>query len=176
MKCLIWFGLLISENETSNDDHQNPNEIENHFYSITQISPFIESFFDKVKELLRDVSGFEKTVTCLQFLEMLTYYQLDMDLRLKGDQEKVHIDNVKSRDIEIMNDSVVVEESGISQYLHSLSDLSIEVLKGEQFATKPTSTVMKSTVSYLIRVHVVYAKERDSKLAALVEVDDDHLE
>lgn len=166
--------MLISDNETLNDENSNKNESEARFYAVIQISPFIEAFYDKVKELMKSLSGFEKTVACLQFLESLAYYQLDMHLRLKGDQEKVHIDNVKSRDIEIMNDSIVLEESGISQLLYSLSDISIDILKEEQFATKPSSTVMKNTVGYLIRVHIVYAKERDIRLAALVEVNDDH--
>ena len=119
------------------------------------------------------------SIACLRFVESLVYYEIYMYLQLKGDKETVNVDNVKSRDLELMNNQLILEECGMKEVVHLLSEEAIGVLKRDFQESKMNmkrdsqeskASNMKNTISYLIRISVVYAKERESKLSTLVEV------
>ena len=154
------FLIECSENDSNEDVH---------FYSISQIASFIEAFINKIG-LLTKIPDFSVNVSSLQFIEALIYYQLDMFLRVKGDREAINIENTKTRDIELLKNSFILEEASIKEQVFLLSDLAFTVLKTEQLATKPSSAVIKTQIAYLIRCAIVYAKERESKLSAIIEV------
>ena len=140
------------------------------FYAISQISSYIETFIEKNTEIILCVSNASLNLTFLQFIETLIYFQTDMYLRLKGEKEAIHIENSKLRDSEIMKNSLIREEAKVKDLFYSLSDHALTVLKRDGFVNKPSSTVMKQYVSYLIHIIIIYAKEQDSKLSTLIEV------
>ena len=154
--------LTSRENETPEESTS--------FYAISQISSYIETFIEKTTEIILCVSNASLNLTFLQFIETLIYFQTDMYLRLKGEKEAIHIENSKLRDSEIMKNSLIREEAKVKDLFYSLSDHALTVLKRDGFVNKPSSTVMKQYVSYLIHIIIIYAKEQDSKLSTLIEV------
>ena len=154
--------LTSRENETPEESTS--------FYAISQISSYIETFIEKTTEIILCVSNASLNLTFLQFIETLIYFQTDMYLRLKGEKETIHIENSKLRDSEIMKNSLIREEAKVKDLFYSLSDHALTVLKRDGFVNKPSSTVMKQYVSYLIHIIIIYAKEQDSKLSTLIEV------
>lgn len=93
-----------------------------------------------------------------------------MYLRVKGDREAINVENIKTRDMELMKHPLLIEESGVKELVFSLSDLAFGVLKTEALLTKQSTSVLKTNIAYLIRTAIIYAKERETKCSAIIEV------
>ena len=144
---------------------------ENHcINSIDEIAPYIKAFTEKITDIVDSTTNATLNFTYLQFIETLIYYQVDIQLLLERDKESIQIDNPKTRDNELMKNSHLRENAKVDDLLSSLSDLAMVVLKRDGFGSKPSATVMKQFISYLIHIIIVYAKERISKLSTLIEV------
>lgn len=137
------------------------------FYAISQISPYIETFVGTVMRM-SSVCECGVSIACLQFVESLVYYDVYMYLRLKGGRDVLDVENVKTRDVELMRNGVVLEECGVKDVVHLLSDEALNVLRRNGDESKPS--LAKKRIGYAVRVAIVYGKERESKLSVLVEV------
>ena len=82
------------------------------FYSVNQISPYIMRISDGLISNVKQYASYELDVMSLRCLEELLFLQVSLHLQVKGCREIMNVEDTKTRDIRLMQNDTVLQDSG----------------------------------------------------------------
>ena len=87
------------------------------FYSVNQISPYIMRISDGLISNVKQYASYELDVMSLRCLEELLFLQVSLHLQVKGCREIMNVEDTKTRDIRLMQNDTVLQDSGVKECL-----------------------------------------------------------
>ena len=126
------------------------------FYSVNQISPYIMRISDGLISNVKQYASYELDVMSLRCLEELLFLQVSLHLQVKGCREIMNVEDTKTRDIRLMQNDTVLQDSGVKECLQKMSDLSVEVLERDVITAKMSAAKLNTGIRFLLRTAVVY--------------------
>lgn len=106
----------------------------------------------------------------LRCLEALLFFQVSLHLQVKGCREALNVDDLKTRDLKLMENEVILNESEVKECLLKVGELSNEVLERDLIPSKISAVKLNSGIRFLIRAAITYSSDPLNRLKMIVEV------
>ena len=112
--------------------------------------------------------NFEMDLMSLRCLEALLFFQVSLHLQVKGCREALNVDDLKTRDLKLMENEVIFNE--LKECLLKVGELSNEVLERDLIPSKISAVKLNSGIRFLIRAAITYSSDPLNRLKMIVEV------
>ena len=183
--------FILHEDESNQSDNDNDNDNDNgeegdedngkkeekkkaerldRFHSIAQLHPLLNAITERVLKNMDIFSHFDIALISLSFLENLVFSSVDFYLRVRGEREVLDVNDMKSRDLHLIDAGEVIRTCDLRNVLEGMAESAKGVLEKEITGKKKGASELGAGIRMMIRIAVIYGKEPVSVLAMLVEV------
>lgn len=140
------------------------------FYSVNQISPYITKICEGMMENVKEYSHYELDLMSLRCMEELLFFEVWLHLQVKGCREVMNVEDLKTRDVCLMQNETILNEAGVRGHLNQLSVFCEEVLTRDVICTKISASKLNTGIRFLLRSAIVYNENPIDQLKKVIEV------
>ena len=164
------FILQSANTDMQEEDSEVQSNSRDRFNSVTQLNPLVESIHERVTKNMDIFCHFDIALISLTFLETVIFSMVDFHLRVRGERELLDVNNIKTRDLALIQAEDVIRVCSLKEILNELAEGALKVLEKEVSGRKKGAAELGAGVRTLVRMAVVYGKDPVSTLGEIVEV------
>ena len=164
------FVLQPANTEMEEEGNEVDSNGRDRFNSVAQLNPLVDSIHERITKNMEVFCHFDIALMSLTFLETMIFSIVDFHLRVRGERELLDVNNIKTRDLALVQAEDVVRVCSLKEILNGLADGALKVLEKEVSGKKKGAAELGAGVRTLVRMAVVYGKDPVSTLGEIVEV------